>query len=129
MGTTSDILKTVAELPLSEQLAFLERVTEDIQERLNAADADSRKTETKAVIKIPEMIVNLHIEKLPEGVYLATSDNLPGLIAQADTVAETIRIAEDVAKHLLRSQREKRKPPEHLVPIQNELDIPLVVGI
>ena len=27
-----------------------------------------------------EKIVNLHIEKLPEGVYLATSDNLQGLV-------------------------------------------------
>ena len=29
-----------------------------------------------------ERIVNLHIEKLPEGVYLATSDDVQGLIAQ-----------------------------------------------
>jgi len=27
-----------------------------------------------------EKIVNLQIEKLPEGVYLATSDNLQGLV-------------------------------------------------
>ncbi|MBB5208982.1 putative RNase H-like HicB family nuclease [Chiayiivirga flava] len=29
-----------------------------------------------------EHIVNLHIERLPEGVYLATSDDVPGLVAQ-----------------------------------------------
>ena len=29
-----------------------------------------------------ERIVNLHIEKLPEGVYLASSDDIPGLVAQ-----------------------------------------------
>jgi predicted RNase H-like HicB family nuclease len=29
-----------------------------------------------------EQIVNLHIEHLPEGVYLATSDEIPGLVAQ-----------------------------------------------
>ena len=28
-----------------------------------------------------ERIVNLHIEKLPEGVYLATSDEVQGLVA------------------------------------------------
>ena len=27
-----------------------------------------------------EQIVNLHIEHLPEGVYLATSDDIPGLV-------------------------------------------------
>jgi len=29
-----------------------------------------------------EKILNLHIEKLPEGFYLATSDSIQGLIAQ-----------------------------------------------
>lgn len=48
-----------------------------------------------------EKIVNLHIEKLPEGFYLATSDNVQGLIAQGRTIAETIEIARDVAKKLL----------------------------
>ncbi|HEY9895393.1 MAG TPA: DUF1902 domain-containing protein, partial [Candidatus Sericytochromatia bacterium] len=29
-----------------------------------------------------ESIATLHIEKLPEGLYLATSDDIPGLVAQ-----------------------------------------------
>ncbi len=44
-----------------------------------------------------ERIINLHIEKLPEGVYLATSDEVQGLVAQGRTVSETIEIARDVA--------------------------------
>ena len=48
-----------------------------------------------------EKIVNLHIEKLPEGFYLATSDTVQGLIAQGRTIAETIEIAKDVAKKLI----------------------------
>lgn len=40
-----------------------------------------------------EHAVNLHIEKLPEGVYLATSDDVPGLVAQGRTIAETVEIA------------------------------------
>ncbi|HWF62716.1 MAG TPA: hypothetical protein VN666_20750 [Nitrospira sp.] len=32
-----------------------------------------------------ERIVNLHIEKLPEGVYLATSDVIQGLVVQGRT--------------------------------------------
>ena len=51
-----------------------------------------------------EKIVNLHIEKLPEGVYLATSDDVQGLVAQGRTIAETIEIARDVAKKLIESQ-------------------------
>lgn len=49
-----------------------------------------------------EQIVNLHIEKLPEGIYLATSDDVPGLVAQGRTLAETLEIARDVARRLKR---------------------------
>lgn len=54
-----------------------------------------------------EKIVNIHIEKLPEGFYLATSDNLQGLVAQGRTIAETIEIARDVAKKLLEAQTDE----------------------
>lgn len=55
-----------------------------------------------------ERIVNLHIEKLPEGVYLASSDDIPGLVAQGHTVTETLEIARDVAKKLLEAQAERQ---------------------
>ena len=48
-----------------------------------------------------ERIVRLHIEKLPERVYLATSDDVPGLVAQGRTVTETLEIARDVARRLI----------------------------
>ena len=45
-----------------------------------------------------ENIVNIHIERLPEGVYLATSKDIPGLVAQGRTVTEALEIARDVAR-------------------------------
>ena len=51
-----------------------------------------------------EHMVKLHIEHLPEGMYLATSDEVQGLIAQGRTIAETIEIAHDVAKKLIEAQ-------------------------
>jgi predicted RNase H-like HicB family nuclease len=36
-----------------------------------------------------EHLINVHIEKLPEGVYPATSEDVQGLVAQGRTVAET----------------------------------------
>ena len=51
-----------------------------------------------------EHIINIHIEKLPEGVYLATLDDVPGLVAQGRTVAETLEIARDVARKLIELQ-------------------------
>ena len=53
-----------------------------------------------------EKIVNLHIEKLPEGYYLATSDSIQGLIAQGRTISETIEIAKDVAKKLIEARED-----------------------
>jgi len=55
-----------------------------------------------------ERIVNLHIEKLPEGVYLATSDDVQGLIAQDRTVAETVEIARDVTRRLFEATSERK---------------------
>ena len=48
-----------------------------------------------------EKIINIHIEKLPEGVYLATSDDIQGLMAQGRTIWKTLEIARDVARKLL----------------------------
>lgn len=74
-----------------------------------------------------EQIVNLHIEHLPEGVYLATSDEVPGLVAQGRTVTETLEIARDVVKKLLEAQAE-RQGPIHLKETGDSFDYPLVVS-
>ena len=47
-----------------------------------------------------EKIIKLKIEKLTEGIYLATSDDVQGLVAQGKTLVETIEIAKDVARKL-----------------------------
>lgn len=75
-----------------------------------------------------EQIVNLHIEKLPEGVYLATSTEVPGLVAQGRTVAETLEIARDVVKKLLEAQHE-RQNTFNLPPMKDSFDYPLVIGL
>lgn len=74
-----------------------------------------------------EHIVNLHIERLPEGVYLATSDDVQGLIAQGRTIQETIEIARDVAKKLVEAQAE-RNGLAALAPAAEVFDYPLIVG-
>ena len=51
-----------------------------------------------------EHIVNLHVEKLPEGAYLATSEDIPGLVVQGCTIGETIEIARDIARKLVEAQ-------------------------
>ena len=73
-----------------------------------------------------ERIINIHIQQLPEGVYLATSDEVQGLVAQGRTIVETLEIARDVAKKLLEAQGRLPKP---LTVINKSLDIPLVLGM
>ena len=54
-----------------------------------------------------ELAIRIEIEELPEGVYLATSDELQGLVAQGRTVAEALDIARDVARKLIEARRER----------------------
>ena len=79
-----------------------------------------------------EQIVNLHIEKLPEGVYLATSEDMPGLVAQGRTIQETLEIARDVAKKLLDARAEltgtNRVGKFKLVPVKTRFNYPLIVS-
>ena len=57
-----------------------------------------------------ELILSISIEPLEEGGYLATSDDLQGLIAQGRTMAETLEIAQDVARKLIESYLEHGDP-------------------
>ena len=74
-----------------------------------------------------EMMVNIHVERLPEGVYLATSDDVPGLVAQGRTVAETLEIARDVARKLMEARGERAQAMT-LKPVADAFDYQLVVG-
>ena len=72
-----------------------------------------------------ERIITLHIEKLPEGVYLATSDDIQGLVAQGRTIAKVMEIARDVARRLIEAQEEQLR--EIPVPvIDNSFDCSVV---
>jgi predicted RNase H-like HicB family nuclease len=70
-----------------------------------------------------EHMIQLHIEKLPEGVYLATSDEIQGLVAQGRTIQETIEIARDVAKKLIEAQTGTSLPS-----VAESFDYPVIVA-
>jgi predicted RNase H-like HicB family nuclease len=71
-----------------------------------------------------ERSIMIHIEKLPEGVYLATSDSLQGLVAQGRTVAETLEIARDVVRKLIEAQYDV-----NLLPLADQFDYPLIFSV
>jgi predicted RNase H-like HicB family nuclease len=74
-----------------------------------------------------ERVVTLHIEKLPEGVYLVTSDDVQGLVAQGKTIREAIEIAGDVAKRLI-ELREGTEAGKQFAPAQDAFDYPLIIN-
>jgi predicted RNase H-like HicB family nuclease len=54
-----------------------------------------------------ELRIRIRVEELREGVFLATSDEVQGLVAQGRTVAETLDIARDVARKIIEARRER----------------------
>ena len=57
-----------------------------------------------------EFFLELQVEPLKEGGYVATSRDFPGLVAQGRTLAETLEIAQDVARKLVESHIEHGDP-------------------
>ena len=54
-----------------------------------------------------EHLLKIRLQRLPEGLYLVTSDQLQGLVAQGRTAAEALEIARDVARRLLEARRQR----------------------
>jgi predicted RNase H-like HicB family nuclease len=73
-----------------------------------------------------EGTIQIHIEKLPEGIYLATSDDIQGLVAQGRTITETLEIARDIVKKLLESQADNAGS---ITKLGDKFDYALVIGI
>ena len=79
-----------------------------------------------------ECLIPISIEPLEEGGYLATSSVLQGLVAQGRTVAETLEIAEDVARKIIESRIEHNEPiPKELIstPSTKKFDIKIPVPL
>jgi predicted RNase H-like HicB family nuclease len=72
-----------------------------------------------------EKMRKIHVQKLPEGVYLATSDDIQELVAQGRTVWETLEIARDVARRLSEAQAQRRGK-SRIREVSEQFDYPLV---
>jgi predicted RNase H-like HicB family nuclease len=72
--------------------------------------------------------ITLEIEHLAEGPYLGTSPELPGLIVQAGTPEEVIRLAPDIARDLIEIMRELGQPlPARLRPLKTPMRVPMAI--
>ncbi len=78
-----------------------------------------------------QTLIKLKIERFIEEnteYFVATSDDLQGLVAEGKTWQEVIEIAEDVAKNLLALEKEMNKSLQ-LEAIPSQFEYPLIVEV
>ena len=78
-----------------------------------------------------EYLLDIRIEELKEGGYLATSDTIQGLVAQGRSIAETMEIARDVARKIIESCIEHGDPLPFKIKARQKhiLDVKIPVGV
>ena len=57
-----------------------------------------------------EVAIRLHVEPLEEGGYVATSPDVPGLVAEGRSIVEAVEIAQGLARRIAESYREHGDP-------------------
>ena len=80
-----------------------------------------------------EVMIRLHVEALDEGGYVATSPDVPGLVAEGRSIVEVTEIAQGLARKIAESCIEHGDPlPPALAPLarhQKSLDLLVPVGV
>lgn len=80
---------------------------------------------------IDEATIRLHIEPLKEGGYIATSPDVPGLVAEGRSVMEAVEIAQNLTRKIVESCLDHGDPiPPALANLNHKtLDLLVPVGI
>ncbi len=60
--------------------------------------------------EVEEAAIRVRVEGLKNGRYLATSPDVPGLVAEGRSISETVEIAQGVARKIVESCREHGDP-------------------
>ena len=59
---------------------------------------------------VEEGAIRVRVENLKNGRYLGTSPDVPGLVAEGRSIAETVEIAQGLARKIVESCREHGDP-------------------
>jgi predicted RNase H-like HicB family nuclease len=62
------------------------------------------------VAEVDEVAIRLRIKSLKEGGYVATSPDVPGLVAEGRSITETVEIAQGLTRKLVESCLENGDP-------------------
>jgi len=77
-----------------------------------------------------EVTIRLHIEPLDEGGYLATSPDVPGLVAEGRSIVEAVEIAQGLARKIAESCLDHGDPlPPALSPLARDGSVDLVIPV
>lgn len=80
-----------------------------------------------------EVLIRLRLEALEEGGYVATSPDVPGLVAEGRTIAEASEIAQGLARKIAESCIEHGDPLppglSHLIDASVEFELAVPVGL
>ena len=79
-----------------------------------------------------EVAIRLHVEPLEEGGYLATSPDVPGLVAEDCSIVEAVEIAQGLTRKIVESYLEHVDPlPPSLSQLagNHSLDFVIPVGV
>ncbi|MCP4248773.1 MAG: type II toxin-antitoxin system HicB family antitoxin [bacterium] len=77
-----------------------------------------------------EVAIRLHVEPLAEGGYVATSPDVPGLVAEGRSVVEVAEIAQGLARKIVESCLDHGDPiPPALSKLVNAGTVDLLVPV
>ena len=84
-----------------------------------------------SAVEVDEVTIRLRIEPLAEGGYVATSRDVPGLVAEGRSITETVEIAQGLTRKIVESCIEHGDPlPPALAKLRKPpLDLLIPVGV
>ena len=78
--------------------------------KLQSSNGGSKMKRHVQIASVEEVAIRVRIETLKKGRYLGTSPDVPGLVAEGRTVAETVEIAQGLARKIVESCIEHGDP-------------------
>lgn len=90
---------------------------------------NNRRTRHERIAAVDEVAIRIRVEPLDEGGFVATSPDLPGLVAEGRSVTEAVEIAQGLGRKLIESciehgdplppafAKARHEPREFVVPV------------
>ena len=96
-----------------------------------AGKRKARSQRQETITRVDEATIRLHIEPLAEGGYVATSRDVPGLVAEGRSITEAVEIAQGLTRKIVESCIENGDPlPPALAKLRRPpLDLLIPVGV